>query len=118
MHFVAASLLSSDSSLISHSTLVCFPVLCFSCLRGTPLSAQDESNRKGGKWLVRIKKAATSRCWENVLLAMVGEQFGVSAGDELCGCVVSVKGTDDSISGALGWNGRHLMRAQYYRVTE
>ena len=30
-----------------------------------------------------------SRCWENMILAMLGEQFMV--GEEICGAVVSVR---------------------------
>lgn len=30
-----------------------------------------------------------SRCWENLILAMLGEQFMV--GEEICGAVVSIR---------------------------
>lgn len=38
---------------------------------------------------MRLKKGLVSRCWENLILAMLGEQFMV--GDELCGSVVSTR---------------------------
>jgi len=50
---------------------------------------QDEANRLGGKWIIRLKKGLASRCWENLILAMLGEQFMV--GDEICGAVISVR---------------------------
>lgn len=57
---------------------------------------EDEANRNGGKWMVRLKKGIASRCWENLLLAIIGEQFIV--GNEICGAVISVRGNEDIIS--------------------
>nr|CAG4650416.1 EOG090X0BMA [Sida crystallina] len=50
---------------------------------------EDDANRCGGKWIVRLRKGLASRCWENLILAMLGEQFMV--GDEICGAVVSIR---------------------------
>ena len=50
---------------------------------------QDEANKMGGKWIIRLKKGLASRCWENLILAMLGEQFMV--GEEICGAVISVR---------------------------
>jgi Eukaryotic initiation factor 4E len=50
---------------------------------------QDEANHAGGKWIIRLKKGLASRCWENLILAMLGEQFMV--GEEICGAVISVR---------------------------
>eukprot|EP00808_Paulinella_micropora_P011370 g15837.t1 len=61
----------------------------------TPLW-EDTNNRNGGKWVVRLKKGMASRCWEDTLLALIGEQFGL--GDEICGAVVSTKFQEDVIS--------------------
>lgn len=57
---------------------------------------EDETNRYGGKWIVRLRKGFSSRCWENLVLAMLGEQFMV--GDEICGAVVSVRFQEDILS--------------------
>jgi len=57
---------------------------------------EDEANANGGKWIVRLKKGLASRCWENLILAMLGEQFMV--GEEICGAVVSVRYQEDIIS--------------------
>ncbi len=54
-----------------------------------PIFSQDEANRYGGKWIVRLRKGLASRCWENLILAMLGEQFMV--GEEICGAVVSIR---------------------------
>jgi len=50
---------------------------------------QDDANRSGGKWIIRLKKGLASRCWENLILAMLGEQFMV--GEEICGAVISIR---------------------------
>eukprot|EP00061_Rhincodon_typus_P018368 g47520.t1 len=55
----------------------------------TPAKCMDEANKNGGKWIIRLRKGLASRCWENLILAMLGEQFMV--GEEICGAVVSVR---------------------------
>uniref|UniRef100_A0A8C4QUH3 Eukaryotic translation initiation factor 4E type 2 n=1 Tax=Eptatretus burgeri TaxID=7764 RepID=A0A8C4QUH3_EPTBU len=57
---------------------------------------EDEANKNGGKWIVRLRKGLASRCWENLILAMLGEQFMV--GEEICGAVVSIRFQEDIIS--------------------
>lgn len=57
---------------------------------------EDEANKFGGKWIVRLRKGLASRCWENLVLAMLGEQFMV--GEEVCGAVVSVRFQEDILS--------------------
>jgi len=57
---------------------------------------EDDTNKRGGKWIVRLRKGLSSRCWENLILAMLGEQFMV--GDEICGAVVSIRYQEDIIS--------------------
>ena len=57
---------------------------------------KDEANRYGGKWIVRLRKGLASRCWENLIMAMLGEQFMV--GEEICGAVVSIRFQEDIIS--------------------
>ena len=36
---------------------------------------EDPSNARGGAWIVRLRKGLAARFWEELLLAMVGEQF-------------------------------------------
>jgi translation initiation factor 4E len=57
---------------------------------------EHEANKQGGRWLVHIRKELANRCWENILMAMLGEQFMV--GEEVCGAMVSVRSNEDIIS--------------------
>ncbi|XP_018023940.1 eukaryotic translation initiation factor 4E type 2 [Hyalella azteca] len=54
------------------------------------------SNINGGTWKLWVRKGVIDRCWENLLLAVVGEQFDV--GDEICGIVVCVRNQEDTLS--------------------
>lgn len=58
---------------------------------------EDDENRKGGKWVVRLKKGVADRYWEDLMLALIGEQFG-DAGEEVCGAVMSVRNGEDILS--------------------
>jgi len=57
---------------------------------------EDPANLNGGKWMFKLRKGLSSRCWENLVMAMLGEQFMV--GDQICGAVISVRIQDDLIS--------------------
>ncbi|XP_054706459.1 eukaryotic translation initiation factor 4E type 2-like [Uloborus diversus] len=57
---------------------------------------EDEANIAGGKWIVRLRKGLASRYWEDLILAILGEQFMV--GEEICGAVVSIRFQEDIIS--------------------
>ncbi|KAI9676395.1 MAG: hypothetical protein M1817_000552 [Caeruleum heppii] len=58
---------------------------------------EDKENRRGGKWIVRLKKGVADRYWEDLLLAIVGDQFA-EAGEEVCGAVLSVRSGEDVLS--------------------
>ena len=58
---------------------------------------EDDVNKKGGKWVVRLKKGVVDRYWEDLILALIGEQFG-DAGDEVCGAVANVRNGEDVLS--------------------
>ncbi|RDW93083.1 eukaryotic translation initiation factor 4E [Aspergillus mulundensis] len=58
---------------------------------------EDEANKKGGKWIVRLKKGVADRYWEDLLLAMIGDQFA-EASDEVCGAVLSVRSGEDVLA--------------------
>ena len=58
---------------------------------------EDDENRKGGKWILRLKKGVADRYWEDLLMAMIGDQFA-EAGEEVCGAVVSVRSGEDVFS--------------------
>ncbi|CAF0762428.1 unnamed protein product [Didymodactylos carnosus] len=57
---------------------------------------EEEGNRNGGKWILRLKKGLSSRLWELLILAVIGEQFQV--GKEICGIVCSIRPQEDLIS--------------------
>lgn len=57
---------------------------------------EDEINKAGGKWILRLRKGLSSRIWENLLLAIIGESFLV--GDEICGAVCSIRNQEDIVS--------------------
>lgn len=58
---------------------------------------EDEENKRGGKWIVRLKKGVADRYWEDLLLVIVGDQFA-EAGEEVCGAVLSVRSGEDVLS--------------------
>jgi len=74
---------------------------------------EDEANREGGKWIVRLRKGYASRCWEDLVLAVVGEQFDVS--EEICGVVISIRFQEDIIS---VWNKNAQDRESKMRIYE
>ena len=55
---------------------------------------EDEENKRGGKWIIRLKKGVSDRYWEDLLFAIIGDQFA-EAGDEVCGAVLSVRSGED-----------------------
>ncbi|ORX47072.1 eukaryotic translation initiation factor 4E [Hesseltinella vesiculosa] len=57
---------------------------------------EDPANVQGGKWIVRLKKGLASRYWEDLVLAMIGDQFDVH--NEICGAVLSIRNSEDIIS--------------------
>ncbi|RKF73173.1 Eukaryotic translation initiation factor 4E [Golovinomyces cichoracearum] len=58
---------------------------------------EDDENRKGGKWIVRLKKGLADRYWEDLVFAIVGDQF-TDASEEVCGAVLSVRNGEDILS--------------------
>lgn len=67
---------------------------------------EDPLNRSGGKWIIRLKKGVADRLWEDIVLAVVGDQFddcGKSRSSEdeppeICGCTISVRQSEDVLS--------------------
>ncbi|KAF9348260.1 Eukaryotic translation initiation factor 4E type 2 [Mortierella sp. AD094] len=57
---------------------------------------EDATNINGGKWIVRLKKGLASRYWEDLVVAVIGDQFDV--GSEICGAVLSIRGGEDILS--------------------
>ncbi|KAI1761348.1 translation initiation factor eIF4e [Hypoxylon sp. FL1150] len=58
---------------------------------------EDDENKLGGKWVLRLKKGVADRYYEDLLMACVGDQFG-DDGDEVCGVVLSMRNGEDVLS--------------------
>ncbi|KAK6945440.1 Translation Initiation factor eIF- 4e, partial [Dillenia turbinata] len=58
--------------------------------------AGDSANRNGGKWIIRFKRAVSGRFWEDLVLALVGDQLDY--GDNICGAVLSIRFNEDILS--------------------
>jgi|UniRef100_A0AC35G404 translation initiation factor 4E len=62
---------------------------------------EDEQNVKGGRWLVMVDKHKRQQLldhyWMEMLLALVGEQFGQD-GEEICGAVVNIRQKGDKVA--------------------
>ncbi|KAK3327634.1 translation initiation factor eIF 4e-like domain-containing protein [Cercophora scortea] len=58
---------------------------------------EDEENKRGGKWVVRLKKGVADRYWEDLLLGTIGDQYGDER-DDVCGIVLSVRNGEDILS--------------------
>jgi hypothetical protein len=58
---------------------------------------EDEENKRGGKWIIRLKRGVSDRYWEDLLMAMIGDQFAEAA-EEVCGAVLSVRSGEDVFS--------------------
>ena len=57
---------------------------------------EDPGNRSGGKWIIRMNKAVSGRFWEDLVLALVGDQLDY--GDDVCGIMLSVHFGEDILS--------------------
>ncbi|KMZ63934.1 Eukaryotic translation initiation factor 4E [Zostera marina] len=57
---------------------------------------EDNANRSGGKWIIRFKKPISGRFWEDLVLALVGNQLDY--GENICGAVLSVRFNEDILS--------------------
>lgn len=76
---------------------------------------EDEENKRGGKWIMRLKKGVADRYWEELLMALVGNQFG-DAGEEVCGIVLSVRSGEDVFSIWTKNDGGRNIKIRYVQV--
>ncbi|KAH8663952.1 eukaryotic initiation factor 4E [Xylariales sp. PMI_506] len=58
---------------------------------------EDEDNKHGGKWVLRLKKGVADRYWEEILMACIGGQLCDDA-EQVNGAVLSVRNGEDIIS--------------------
>ena len=73
---------------------------------------EDDENKKGGKWIIRLKKGVMDRFWDEILLALIGDQFA-EAGEEVCGVVVSVRSGEDVLSVWAKIDGGRTVKIRY-----
>jgi translation initiation factor 4E len=77
---------------------------------------EDPLNLSGGKWIIRLRKGVADRLWEDLVLAVIGDQFADcdaelegddgagrengAAGEwpQICGCTISVRQNEDIIT--------------------
>lgn len=57
---------------------------------------EDPAFKDGGRFTLKVPKTHTSKYWEDLLLAMIGEQF--TGADEVLGLVLSTKYNFDQIA--------------------
>jgi len=57
---------------------------------------EDDNNKLGGRWVLRLPKGAATRVWEDLVLALIGEQFPDPA--QVCGCVISLRFQEDLLN--------------------
>ena len=57
---------------------------------------EDEANKNGGRWQIRVNKGYSNKLWEDLMLAMIGEQFEYE--NEIHGIVIVTKPNFDTIS--------------------
>jgi translation initiation factor 4E len=55
---------------------------------------EDADNVNGGKWMIRLRKGLISYYWEQLIMALIGEQFPA----DVLGAVASVRVQEDIIS--------------------
>lgn len=56
---------------------------------------EDDANKDGGRWTLRLPKSVTAHAFENLCLALIGEQF---ESDDVCGIACSVRFQDNNLS--------------------
>lgn len=86
---------------------------------------EDPLNLSGGKWIIRLKKGVADRIWEDLVMAIIGDQFedcrstedirnetgtvgtgnwddksdaSASEWPEICGCTISVRQSEDIVT--------------------
>ena len=64
---------------------------------------EHPSHLKGGKWSAHLRKNVSSRLWEQLILALIGDAFSEIGDDEVTGITLNVKHGEDVLS---VWN-RH-----------
>ena len=59
---------------------------------------EDVANKKGGRWLVNCGRQGVDGDWKEVIMAMVGQQFGEGQDTQVNGAVVSLRNRGDRVA--------------------
>ncbi|ORY71673.1 translation initiation factor eIF 4e-like domain-containing protein [Pseudomassariella vexata] len=71
---------------------------------------EDDENKQGGKWVLRLKKGIADRYWGLIQLACIGGQFGEGEDDVVNGAVLSVRNGEDIISIWTASTGQRVLK--------
>lgn len=77
---------------------------------------EDDENKQGGKWIVRLKKGVADRYWEDLMMAIVGDQLA-EVSDEICGVILSVRNGEDILSVWTRTDGGIALKIKYVSFT-
>ena len=56
---------------------------------------EDEANKGGGRFTIKIKKGFANKIWEDLLMGVIGETY--EENDIICGIVLLIKKSQDVI---------------------
>jgi translation initiation factor 4E len=76
---------------------------------------EDEENKHGGKWMVRLKKGVADRYWEDLVFAIIGDQLS-EVSEEICGAILSVRNGEDILSIWTRNDGGRVLKIRYFLV--
>lgn len=55
---------------------------------------EDEANKIGGRWRLKVDKGFANKIWEDLILALIGEQFECE--NEVTGIYLNIQPTFDN----------------------
>lgn len=59
---------------------------------------EHPSHQTGGKWSAHLRKHVSTRLWEQLILALIGDAFSDLGDDEVTGVTLSIKNGEDVLS--------------------
>ena len=59
---------------------------------------EDLANRRGGRWVVNTGRQEVDKDWVEVMMGMVGQQFGEKQDTQVNGAVVSIRNRGDKVA--------------------
>lgn len=74
---------------------------------------EDAQNASGGKLTLRLRKGLSGRLWEQLMLTLIGEEYGIVK--EICGAIVSTRYSEDIISVWIANSEEHEMLKEFIK---